>query len=91
MATATLPTDLAPDVPPPASINPKAAAVLADLRTPLVANDHSLHWITENICSIVREQDPVLVVGRVHPVRDAGRRLLCVLRLSHLHGRRRLG
>ena len=59
MATAILPADgHAPELPPPASINPKAAAQLADLRTPLVANNHSLGWITENICSISESKTP---------------------------------
>ena len=49
----------APEPPPPATINPKAAAILADLRTPLVANNHSLHWITENICSISESKTPL--------------------------------
>ena len=48
-----------PEPPPPAAIDPKAAAILADLRTPLVANDHSLHWITENICSISENKTPL--------------------------------
>ena len=48
-----------PEPLPPAAIDPKAAAILADLRTPLVANDHSLHWITENICSISENKTPL--------------------------------
>ena len=47
------------DVPPPAQINPRAAKILADLRTPLVSNGHPLSWITENICSIVEEKTPL--------------------------------
>ncbi len=48
-----------PEPPPPASINPKAAAVLADLRTPLVRHDRSLAWLTRNICSICEEKTPL--------------------------------
>ena len=43
----------------PAVLNPKAAALLADLRSPLVANDRSLHWITDNICSISESKTPL--------------------------------
>ena len=62
MATATatnLPGDGLPTPLPPAEINPHAAAILADLRTPLVANKHSLAWITENICSISEGKTPL--------------------------------
>ena len=48
-----------PEPPPPAEINPKAAAILTDLRTPLVAHERSLHWITENICSISESKTPL--------------------------------
>ena len=61
MATATLTSqqgDQLPTPPPAAEINPQAAAQLADLRTPLVANHRSLHWITENICSISEGKTP---------------------------------
>ena len=43
----------------PAVLNPKAAALLADLRSPLVANDRSLHWITDNICDISESKTPL--------------------------------
>jgi Ni/Fe-hydrogenase subunit HybB-like protein len=45
--------------PPSHVVNPKAAAILASLRTPLVANNRSLGWITENICNIVEEKTPL--------------------------------
>ena len=48
-----------PEPPPPASINPQAAALLADLRTPLVSNQRSLAWISENICNICEEKTPL--------------------------------
>ncbi len=61
MATAATPIHSgshSPEPAAPAEIDPQAAAVLADLRSPLVANDHSLHWITENICSISESKTP---------------------------------
>ncbi len=61
MATAATPIHSgshSPEPAAPAEIDPQAAAVLADLRSPLVANDHSLHWITENICSISENKTP---------------------------------
>ena len=42
----------------PAEVNPRAAQILADLRTPLVSNERSLHWITDNICRICEEKTP---------------------------------
>ena len=42
----------------PAEVNPRAAKILADLRTPLVANGRSLSWITDNICSMAEEKTP---------------------------------
>jgi Ni/Fe-hydrogenase subunit HybB-like protein len=45
--------------PPAHVINPKAAAVLAELRTPLVAHNRSLGWITHHICNIVEEKTPL--------------------------------
>ena len=60
MATATAhPGDHLPEPPAPASINPQAAAALADLRTPLVSHGRSLGWITQNICGIVEEKTPL--------------------------------
>ena len=47
------------DVPPPAQINPRAAKILADLRTPLVANGHPLNWITNSVCSIIEDKTPI--------------------------------
>ena len=58
---ASLASDLVaplPEPPPPAEINPKAAALLADLRTPLVANGRSLDWISHKICNMVEEKTP---------------------------------
>ena len=60
MATATVhPGEHLPEPPPPAEINPKAAALLAGLRTPLVGNDRSLAWISGHICNIVEEKTPL--------------------------------
>ena len=59
---ATLATELSaplPEPPPPAEINPKAAALLADLRTPLVGHDRSLAWISNHISNIVEEKTPL--------------------------------
>ena len=56
-ATATVGEHL-PEPPPPASLNPKAAALLADLRTPLVGHGRSLNWISDKICNIVEEKTP---------------------------------
>ncbi|MBE7156830.1 MAG: polysulfide reductase NrfD [Rhodospirillales bacterium] len=53
-ATATHPSS----EPSPAEANPRAAKILADLRTPLVANGHSLSWITDNICRMCEEKTP---------------------------------
>ena len=50
---------LSPEPLPPAVLNPKAAALLADLRTPLVANNRSLHWITDSICDISESKTPL--------------------------------
>ena len=59
MATATAnPGAHLPEPPPPAELNPKAAALLADLRTPLVGHGRSLGWISEHICNIVEEKTP---------------------------------
>ncbi len=55
----TKPGDHLPKPPHPAEIKPHDDAILADLRTPLVANQHSLHWITENICSISESKTPL--------------------------------
>ncbi len=60
MATAIpLSAGHSPEPPPPASINPKAAALLADLRTPLVSHERSLGWLTHNICNICEEKTPL--------------------------------
>ena len=93
MATAatTQPGDHLPTPPPPAEINPRAAALLADLRTPLVANQHSLHWITENICSISENKTPLWWWIAFVPCAHPGGGLLQLLWLPHLYGRRRLG
>ena len=42
----------------PAEANPRAAKILADLRTPLVSNERSLAWITDNICRMCEEKTP---------------------------------
>ena len=58
---ASLASDLVaplPEPPPPAEINPKAAALLADLRTPLVGHGRSLDWISNKICNMVEEKTP---------------------------------
>lgn len=60
MATAIpLSAGHSPEPPPPATINPKAAAVLADLRTPLVSHERSLAWLTQNICNVCEEKTPL--------------------------------
>ena len=60
MATATpITAGHSPEPPPPAAIDPKAAALLADLRTPLVAHERTLHWITNNISSISEDKTPL--------------------------------
>ena len=60
MATATpITAGHSPEPPPPASINPQAAAVLADLRTPLVSHERSLGWLSEHICNICEEKTPL--------------------------------
>ncbi len=48
-----------PEPPPPASLNPKAAALLADLRTPLVSHGRSLNWISHKISNIVEAKTPL--------------------------------
>ncbi len=58
MATAAETYPSATSEPSPAEVNPRAAKILADLRTPLVSNERSLHWITDNICKIVEEKTP---------------------------------
>jgi Ni/Fe-hydrogenase subunit HybB-like protein len=58
-ATVAHPGALMPEPPSPASLNPHAAAVLADLRTPLVSGQRSLGWISEHICNICEEKTPL--------------------------------
>ena len=58
MATAVETQMPAVSEPSPAEVNPRAAKILADLRTPLVANERSLHWITDNICKMAEEKTP---------------------------------
>ena len=58
---ASLASDLVaplPEPPPPAELNPKAAELLANLRTPLVGHGRSLSWISDKICNIVEEPTP---------------------------------
>lgn len=57
MAEATLP--IHSPAASPEALNPRAAAVLAELRTPLVAHGRSLNWLTHNICNIVEEKTPI--------------------------------
>ena len=58
MATAVETIPPTASEPSPAEVNPRAAKILADLRTPLVANERSLHWISDNICKISEEPTP---------------------------------
>ncbi len=58
MATAVETIPPTASEPSPAEVNPRAAKILADLRTPLVANGRSLHWITDNICKMAEEKTP---------------------------------
>ncbi len=60
MAAATVnPGEHLPEPPPPATLNPKAAELLADLRSPLVGHGQPLGWISHKISNIVEEKTPL--------------------------------
>ncbi len=59
-ASAAHSSDFLPEPPPPAALNPRATRELAELRTPLVAGERSLAWISAHISNICEEKTPLI-------------------------------